>query len=758
MPPRPPMLPLLVLAVVQVFAPACVAVFELAAGVASVRPVHEARTPAAALAEGRRLFANGEWEAAAEAYRAALGDDGEAGRIARFELARVLEKLHRFQEGSEVLAPLLAEPPAEPAGLSARAWFLQALLAADAGNRAAALAAAARYVELGGPAAAYARVEEARLLKDDDPETALSTLAPVVDGGGPALARRQALRLAAQIEEAAGRPERALARYTALLALTTWDSDRIAALDGIGRMQAALGNADAAAEAYRRLVTQYPAAAEAERALDRLAELGRPADALTAGIVHFRRRNNQRARDLFNASLQEGGAVGPGAATALYALGALAERRGDTQLALENYDEAYRADPQGALAPEALWARAAVLVEVGQTEEARALYLLLAERFPASQRAAGAAFQAGYLAYLAGRPAEARTIWAAAMQAADAQAAARAAFWAARAAAELGDPVAARLAYTEAARRSPTGYYGLRAAAVLAGEPRAPTLRPGGAFTVPPPDPDQAEAWLAGWAGAENPAAWQALAAAEDWRAGVELLETGRERTSIDALELVVETVSEQPWLLYRVARAMDAAGQPYLALIAAARLLARAPAGAALHPEAAAIVRLAYPAPWPDLVQTFAAQYGLDPLLVYAMMRQESAFNPLAGSSAGAFGLTQVIPSTAQEIARALGKADFTFADLARPILAIQFGTYYLGGQMRSFTDVYQALAAYNAGPGNAARWAAAAPPGDVDRFVEAVEYRETSLYLRVVLQNYAWYRYLYGGAARPTLTASGR
>ncbi len=750
MAPRSPLLPLLLLTVAHVLATACVAAIGLAAVPASLPP-HAARTPTAALAEGRRLFANGEWEAAAEAYLDALGDGGETGRIARFELARVLEKLHRYQEGSEALAPLLAEPPSE---LSVRAWLLQALLQAGAGNRDAALSASARYIELGGPAAAYARVERARLLKDEDPEAALSALAPVVDGGGPALARRQALRLAAQIEEAAGRPERALARYTTLLAVTTWDSDRITALDGIGRMQAALGNADAAADAYQRLLTQYPATTEAEQALDRLAELGRPADLLTAGIVHYRRRNNQRARELLNAYLQASGAVGPGAATALYYLGGLAERRGDTRLALENYDEAYRADPDGALAPEALWARAAVLVEVGQAEEARGLYLRIAERFPASQRAADAAFRAGYLAYLAGRPAEARAVWSAAMAARDGEAAARAAFWAGRAAAELGDPVAARLAYTEATRRSPTGYYGLRAAALLAGEPRAPALRPGGAFSVPAADWTRAESWLSGWAGAEDPTAWQTLAASEDWRAGVELLETGRERTGIDALELVLDAAGGQPWTLYRIARAMDAAGQPYLALIAAARLLARAPAGAALQPEAADIVRLAYPAPWPDLVRAFAAQYGVDPLLLYAMMRQESAFNPLAGSAAGAFGLTQVIPSTAQEIARALGRADFSFADLARPILAIQFGTYYLGGQMRSFSDVYQALAAYNAGPGNAARWAAAVPSDDVDRFFEAVDYSETSLYLRLVLQNYAWYRYLYGGAARPTLT----
>jgi soluble lytic murein transglycosylase len=757
MPPRLFLPLLLVLAVTQVVASACAEAIDLTAGVALLQPGHGEPSPQAGVrvAEGRRLAEGGEWEAAVAAYRDALGDSGETGRLARFELARVLAKLHRYQEGLDTLAPLLADPPSE---LSVRAWLLYAVLQTGAGNRDGALTGYARYIERSGPAAAYARVEWARLLKDDNPEAALSMLAPVADGTGPALARRQALRLAAQIEEAVGRPERALARYTTLLTVTTWSSDRIAALDGIGRTQAALGNADAAADAYHRLVSQYPATAEAERALDRLVELGRPADPLTAGIVHYRRRNNQRARELLNAYLQAAGSVGPGAATALYYLGGLAERRGDTRLALENYDEAYRADPEGALAPEALWARAAVLTEVGRTEEARGLYLLLAERFPASQRAAAAAFQAGYLAYLAGRPQEARRVWAAAMAARDGETAARAAFWAGRAAAELGDQVAARLAYTEAARRSPTGYYGLRAAAVLAGEPQAPAPRPGSAFNAPAADWTRAEGWLSGWAGSEDPLAWQALTTSDDWRAGLELLAVGRETVGIDALELVVDAASGQPWVLYRIARAMDAAGQPYLALIAAARLLARAPAGAALQPEATDIVRLAYPVPWPDLVRTFAAQHNVDPLLVYAMMRQESAFNPLAGSPAGAFGLTQVIPSTAQEIARALGRTGFTFADLARPILAIQFGSYYLGSQLRSFADVYHALAAYNAGPGNAARWATAVPPGDVDRFFEAVDYSETSLYLRLVLQNYAWYRYLYGGAARPTLTASGQ
>jgi soluble lytic murein transglycosylase len=197
-------------------------------------------------------------------------------------------------------------------------------------------------------------------------------------------------------------------------------------------------------------------------------------------------------------------------------------------------------------------------------------------------------------------------------------------------------------------------------------------------------------------------------------------------------------------------------AGQPHLGELAGVHLLN---AAAATTPAPSAVTALAYPAPWPDLVQRFADEHRVDPLLMYAMMRQESAFNPTAGSSAGAFGLTQVIAPTAQEIARALGRTEFAFRDLARPVVAIQFGALYLGTQLKNFNgNVYQALAAYNGGPGNAARWARPAGPADVDRFYEEVDYSETKLYLRLVLQNYARYRSLYGGASQPSLVGDGR
>lgn len=707
------------------------------------------RTPAVALADGRRLAFNGEWEAALTAYTEALSGPGETGLAARLELARTYDRLNRESEAGDHLGELLSKPVS---ALVTRGWLLQGSVQRALGNGDAAVAAYGRYIELGGPAASYARLEQARILSPTDRERALQVIAPLVEGQGPAYARRQALRLAGQIEEAAERPDRALARYTALRDLAVSASDRTAALERIGAIAAFLGDIDTAAGALRTLVTDYPYSSEAEVALRSLAEIGRPAGPLAAGIVQYRRGNNQQSRDLLNQSLRENGNRGPGAASALFFLGALAERRNEAGLAIENYTEAYDADPAGPLAVESLWERAGVLHYSGRVEEAQGVYALVVERFPTSRRAPEAAFQTGYIAYEAGRLQEARTRWSAAVTGPGSADTARASFWSGRAAADLGDATGARLAYTEAARRDPNGYYGLRAAAMLAGDPNAPASTKG-TITVPPPDWAQAERWLTAWAGPEDTAAWTTAGATEEWRSTMELLQVNFITAGNDAAQTVIAGRAAQPWVLYRMARAFTEAGYPNLAYAAASRLIGRAPADSAVDP---AIQRLVYPAPWAELVQYFSDQYGLGPLLFYALMRQESAFNPLAGSSAGAYGLTQVVAPTAGDIARALG-SPYGFADLQRPVVAVQFGTYYLGAQLRSFkSNVYAALAAYNAGGGNVPRWQRAGGPSDPDRFYEEVDYSETALYLRLVLQNYAWYRYLYGGAPKPSLTGN--
>jgi soluble lytic murein transglycosylase len=165
------------------------------------------------------------------------------------------------------------------------------------------------------------------------------------------------------------------------------------------------------------------------------------------------------------------------------------------------------------------------------------------------------------------------------------------------------------------------------------------------------------------------------------------------------------------------------------------------------------ALLRLAYPRDYMPLLQDAQKAEGVSPDVMLALMRQESFFDPLAGSGAGATGLTQVIPSTGQEIATDMGVSDFTDADLLRPVVSISFGAHYLQQQLSDFEgNLYFALAAYNAGPGAAQSWADAAGD-DVDLFLEQVDVGEANLYVRLVMQNLAVYRYLYEGAPRPSL-----
>ena len=159
---------------------------------------------------------------------------------------------------------------------------------------------------------------------------------------------------------------------------------------------------------------------------------------------------------------------------------------------------------------------------------------------------------------------------------------------------------------------------------------------------------------------------------------------------------------------LAELARLAQARGSTYAALKAAERLAGLAPAGAAAP---AALDRLIYPAPYPALVAQEAAERGLDPRLLYALMRQESLFDPGATSWVGARGLAQVMPETGQGIAQSLGVSDFSPDDLYRPAVSVRFGAFYLRTRLGDMGgSVQAALSAYNGGSGTPSAGPAAA------------------------------------------------
>jgi soluble lytic murein transglycosylase len=154
---------------------------------------------------------------------------------------------------------------------------------------------------------------------------------------------------------------------------------------------------------------------------------------------------------------------------------------------------------------------------------------------------------------------------------------------------------------------------------------------------------------------------------------------------------------------------------------------------------------RLAFPLAYADLLSDEAGARDLDPLLLAALIRQESLFEPVAESYAGARGLGQVMPATGKGIAKSLKMDDFVLADLYRPSVSVEFGAFYLDVQLDRFDDrILVALAAYNGGPGNTLYWLEAGGD-DLDLFVEVIGASQSRIYLQRVYAQYLKYESLY-------------
>jgi soluble lytic murein transglycosylase len=148
----------------------------------------------------------------------------------------------------------------------------------------------------------------------------------------------------------------------------------------------------------------------------------------------------------------------------------------------------------------------------------------------------------------------------------------------------------------------------------------------------------------------------------------------------------------------------------------------------------------------YPELIIPASQQFGHDPLYMFSVIRQESLFEGFVSSTAGAHGLMQIVPDTAAQIATELNwPPNYDAEDLYRPNVSVRFGAYYLGRNRDQLGhNSYAALAAYNAGPGNAAVWKELAGD-DLDLLLEIVRFQETRDYIRFIYEIYNTYRTLY-------------
>ncbi|HZD05144.1 MAG TPA: transglycosylase SLT domain-containing protein, partial [Longimicrobiales bacterium] len=294
-----------------------------------------------------------------------------------------------------------------------------------------------------------------------------------------------------------------------------------------------------------------------------------------------------------------------------------------------------------------------------------------------------------------------------------------ASYWSGRLMLEAGDTVEGAPLLRSIGRRNPISYYAVQAAALL-GEPYRLPPESG-----PPPQPlsDELAAglrlvYLLTAAGLEEgrSATLDALLERADTAPGGEVLELARE---LLARGLTVEAVN-LGWALRGRGMAWNRA-----------------------------LLETTYPFPHREMVVRAARERGLDPMLVAAVIRQESVFDADIVSAAGAVGLMQVLPGTGRDLAREEGPADFSVRSLEAPEVNLHLGTRFFRDLWDRFgRDLPLVLSAYNAGPTRATRWRRFPEAADALRFTERIPFRETRDYVKQVTRNVTLYRTLYGSS----------
>ncbi|MDQ8043004.1 MAG: lytic transglycosylase domain-containing protein [Solirubrobacteraceae bacterium] len=163
-------------------------------------------------------------------------------------------------------------------------------------------------------------------------------------------------------------------------------------------------------------------------------------------------------------------------------------------------------------------------------------------------------------------------------------------------------------------------------------------------------------------------------------------------------------------------------------------------------HPEVKhAVKELGLPLRHEDVIRQQAREKGLDPSLIAAVIYVETRYVPRT-SSAGAVGLMQITPETAEFIAHRSGGTAFKQSDLATPQINISYGTYYLRYLLKRFdANVVMGLAAYNGGEGNVERWVAKARAAGHDFSTDDIPFPETRQYVINVLDAQQRYRKQY-------------
>lgn len=423
---------------------------------------------------------------------------------------------------------------------------------------------------------------------------------------------------------------------------------------------------------------------------------------------------------------------GPAASAVLYNLALVYWREEDLDRARAAFSRVVAEFPSSSHAAPAMLRIGRIFEEQRDYEAARQEYGRLVERYPSTDAAEDARFRIPWSYYMTRQyPKAAASFGAMRKRAESVSEREMFDYWRGRSLEKSGDSAAAREIFRRLAASIESNYYpslaAMRVSGVQASLPAAsaPELS---ADPVP---------------SSSSPAVRFHLSRILALRAvGISDLQAGEYR----ALEGPAATDRS---LRGFILAGLQAAGAWYDAIVAATRMSKGG------HLDAAIAERVCYPRAYWDLFSEACRRNSLDPWLVLALSRQESLFNPRATSVSDARGLMQLLPSTADRIARQLG--DPSAPNLFDPQTNIKLGTAYLRNLFDMFRgDAFKAVAAYNGGEHAVEGWMRKFP-GDDDEWVENIGYRETREYVKKVIGGRREYLLLYRPGSSATASAAG-
>lgn len=744
--------------------------------------------PEILLSRGDRYLLNGEFESAANTYKSLVdqaGSDSEAGAEAAYGMGQAAVREGLFEDAVEALTTFIDDYPQDER--VAQAYYLRgdAYLGLSQWDEAIADFEAHLALRPGLiDSYAYERIGDAQVALNQT-DAALDSYGKAAEASRETNALLALRERVAQINASAERTAEAIAQYDAILEVA--QSPMYRASIALLAAQTVMDSGDVQGGLVRmnQIFINYSEQPQAYEAMTILLANNVNLDDFARGKVAFNYGDYQGAIAAFNdfteahtnagdipaelylmlgRSYREVGsaqaaltafqtiidyyATDPLFGTALLEQGQTSAQDGDNAGAIERYmhiADTYNYLPE---APEALW-RAGYLYSMdGQTEQARAVFERLADNYPDSTQARDGLFLAASLAYQANQLDSAERYYAEISVKASGEEAATAYFWVGRLALQRGDEQVANQAFAQVLANAPDSYFAARSSDIL--EDKAPFAPPEQLqFEFDDADQAAAEDWIRTTFSVtqEGVLSELALELSNDERLlrGRELWDVAEYDEALAEFNDLIAANQTNALACYQLADYFREIGAYYSSVVAASYVIRNAQVGTLEAPPY--IARMRYPIYYLDLVQDASERRGIDPLLLFALIRHESLFNTYANGSTIEKGLMQVVPGTAEYIAAELRWSNYQHADLYRPYAGIEFGSYYLEQQLRRFSEnVPAALAAYNAGPGRAESWLALSGD-DPDQFMTAIDLDSTRAYVESIYSYYSIYRVLYGG-----------